>query len=259
MIYGFPCSHIISACQHHCVDFRLFIEGYYTTKSYYDTWAPLFHPIFNENEWPLYDGTVIVPPESMQHFGSGRPKSTRLHSEMDVKEGKTLVTCGLCKQLGHNRRSCKNINQVQQMNVYEYMNVAAPIIYDLVLLALFTTRIQLQDEGEVCFFIVFMGPSPRSSWFFDLSVKLYDNDDTKGVNLLQRKFHSFHILATSVSYLTNTLTGLVWMHFCGLLIGEGLLFLLEVWVKCLRVVQLFFMGKRTCCSSSSSIFIIALV
>ena len=34
--------------------------------------------------------------------------------------------------------------------------------------------------------------------------------------------------------------------------------MLEVWLKCLRVVQLFLMGKRTC-SSSSSIFIIALV
>ena len=83
------------------------------------------------------------------------------------------------------------------------MNVVAPIIYDLVLLAAFTTLIKLKDEGEVCFFIVFMGPGPRSSWFFDLSVKLYDNDDAKGVNLLQREFHSFHILATSVSYLTK--------------------------------------------------------
>ena len=50
LIYGFPCSHIIAACQHRCVDFLLFVEGYYTIKSYYDTWATLFHPIFNEDE-----------------------------------------------------------------------------------------------------------------------------------------------------------------------------------------------------------------
>ena len=108
LIYGFPCSHIIAAYQHHYVDFRLFVEGYYTTKSYYDTWTTLFHPIFNEDEWPLYDATMIVPHESMQRIGSGRPKSTWLHNEMDVREGKTPITCGLCKQLGHNRRSCKN-------------------------------------------------------------------------------------------------------------------------------------------------------
>ena len=50
LIYGFPCSHIIIACQHRCVDFRLFVQGYYTTQSYYDTWSSLFHPIFNEDE-----------------------------------------------------------------------------------------------------------------------------------------------------------------------------------------------------------------
>ena len=37
LIYGFPCSHIIAACQHRCVDFRLFVQGYYTMQSYYDT------------------------------------------------------------------------------------------------------------------------------------------------------------------------------------------------------------------------------
>ena len=123
LIYGFPCSHIIAACQHRCVDFRLFVHGYYNTQSYYDTWANLFHPIFNEDEWPLYDGPTIVPPESMKYMDSGHPKSTRLHNEMDVREGKTTITCGLCKQLGHNRRSCKNRNQVQYIHGYEYMNV----------------------------------------------------------------------------------------------------------------------------------------
>ena len=38
------------------------------------------------------------------------PKSTRLHNEMDVREGKTNIACGLSKQPGHNRRSCKNRN-----------------------------------------------------------------------------------------------------------------------------------------------------
>ena len=51
--------------------------------------------------------------ESMKSIRSGHPKSTCLHNEMDVREGKTTITCGLCKQLGHNRRSCKNRNQVQ--------------------------------------------------------------------------------------------------------------------------------------------------
>ena len=88
------------------------MQAYYTTQSYYDTWVSLFHPIFNEDEWPLYDGPMIVPPESMKRRGSRRPKSTWLHNEMGVREGKTTITCGLCKQSSHNRQSCKNKNQV---------------------------------------------------------------------------------------------------------------------------------------------------
>ena len=55
-------------------------------------------------------GPVIVLADSMKRVSGGRPKSTHLHNEMDVREGKTLVTCGLCKQSGHNRRSCPNKN-----------------------------------------------------------------------------------------------------------------------------------------------------
>ena len=73
----------------------------------------MFHLIFNENEWPFYDGPTIVPHGSMKRIVSGRSKSTRLHNETDIREGKTTITCGLCKQLGHNRWSCKNRNQVQ--------------------------------------------------------------------------------------------------------------------------------------------------
>ena len=61
----------------------------------------------------MYGGPRIVPSKSMKLIGSGRPKSTRLHNEMDVSEGKTNITYGLCRQPGHNRRSCKNRNQVQ--------------------------------------------------------------------------------------------------------------------------------------------------
>ena len=38
-------------------------------------------------------------------------------------------------------------------------------------------------------------------------MKWYDNDDAKGVNFLQGKFYSFHLVATIVSYVTKALTG----------------------------------------------------
>ncbi|RVW94352.1 Serine/threonine-protein phosphatase 7 long form-like [Vitis vinifera] len=92
LIYGFPCSHILAACHFRSVDFRPLVQHYYSTQSYYNSWAPLFHPIFNVYEWPPYDGLIIVPSESMKRASSGRPKSSRLHNEMDVREGKTSIT-----------------------------------------------------------------------------------------------------------------------------------------------------------------------
>ena len=49
LIYGLPYSHIIAACRFRFVDFRSFVQGYYNTQSYYDTWATLFLPIFMIN------------------------------------------------------------------------------------------------------------------------------------------------------------------------------------------------------------------
>ena len=93
-------------------------------------------------------------------------------------------------------------------NTCEDSLLVAPIILDLVLLAKLRTRIQLKAEGEVCFFLVLMGPDPPSSCFrpplfllLDLSVKWYDNDDSKGVQFLQGKFRFFHPVATILNSL----------------------------------------------------------
>ena len=64
-------------------------------QSYFSNWAPLFNPIHNEYEWPPYVGPIIMLANSMKCVSGGRPKSTRLHNEMDVIEGKPqlLVVC----------------------------------------------------------------------------------------------------------------------------------------------------------------------
>ena len=110
LIYGFPCGHILAACHFRSIEFRSFVQHYYTMQSYFSTWTPLFNPIHNEYKWSPYDGPIIMLIDSMECVSGGRLKSTRLHNEMDVREGKTSVICGLCKQSGHNRYSCPNKN-----------------------------------------------------------------------------------------------------------------------------------------------------
>ena len=108
------------------------------------------------------------------------------------------------------------------------MNVAARIILDLVLLTELNTHIQLKAKGKVCFILVLMGPDPPPPpppppphlfLLLDLSVKWYDNDDSKGVQYLQGKFHSFNPVATILIYLTKAppgphcRIGLFWFSF----------------------------------------------
>ena len=108
LLLGFPCSHILVACHCRAIDFRQFVQGYYTTRAYLSTWAPLFYPIFDELEWPQYNGPIIVHSNSMDRLTFGQPKSSRLHNEMDAKETRTPQTCGRCKKSSHNRCSCPN-------------------------------------------------------------------------------------------------------------------------------------------------------
>ena len=53
------------------------------------------------------------------------------------------------------------------------------------------------------FFLGPYGTRPPLFLLLDLSVKWYDNDDSKGVQFLQGKFHFFHPVATILSYLTK--------------------------------------------------------
>ena len=67
-----------------------------------------FQPIGSEQGIPLVAGPKIIPDQSKLR-GKGRPKSTRIRNEMDeveVQPSSSRSRCSICKQFGHNRRSC---------------------------------------------------------------------------------------------------------------------------------------------------------
>ena len=97
LLLRFPCSHILVACHCWSIDFRQFVQGYYTTHAYLSTWAPLFYPIFDKLEWSQYNGPIIIPSDLMKRITSSQSKSNRLYNEMDARETRTPQICGLCK------------------------------------------------------------------------------------------------------------------------------------------------------------------
>ena len=55
--------------------------------------------------WPKLSFTEVHPNANLlrEH---GRPKTSRIHNEMDWREAGTKVRCGICKGSGHNKRTC---------------------------------------------------------------------------------------------------------------------------------------------------------
>ena len=140
LLLWFPCSRILAACHCRAIDFRQFVQGYYTTCAYLSTWSPLFYPIFDELEWPKYNGSIIVPSDSMKRLTSSKLKSSCLHNEMDARETRTPQTCGLCKQSGHNRRSCPNRETNDKRSWYTSWKSYCTIFFNLLVLTLIILR-----------------------------------------------------------------------------------------------------------------------
>ncbi|KAF1889837.1 hypothetical protein Lal_00025166 [Lupinus albus] len=65
-----------------------------------------FQPIGNEEYWPSYSGPSFIPNPIMRRKRTSRPKTTRIHNEMDEVEPQLIKKCGWCRTEGHNRKTC---------------------------------------------------------------------------------------------------------------------------------------------------------
>ncbi|XVF56380.1 hypothetical protein PTKIN_Ptkin06aG0115800 [Pterospermum kingtungense] len=106
-IYKFPCSHVMAVCGRLALDSWQYIEDYYSIEKYSQTWAPQFNRIPHESYWPEPNIPQLVPDPARRRSKKGRPQSTRIRTEMDINEGRTSTRYGLCKQPGHDRRTCQ--------------------------------------------------------------------------------------------------------------------------------------------------------
>ncbi|XP_061367380.1 uncharacterized protein LOC133310465 [Gastrolobium bilobum] len=106
--FKYPCSHAYAAALSVRQNPFRFVDDVFLTENLVHAYSFPWQPIGNEAVIPPWGGSVIIPDKSMLR-AKGRPKSTRIRNEMDeVEASQSRIKCGLCKLLGHNRRSCPN-------------------------------------------------------------------------------------------------------------------------------------------------------
>ena len=119
--FGIPCSHVLAISAHMRINSWQLVEKYYRLDAYANCYAPEFNPIPHESYWPYPDFPILHPdPTSMRD--KGRPRSSRIRNEMDLKEPSIRVQCGLCKIAGHNRRNCPIKDGGQSSNPFPHDN-----------------------------------------------------------------------------------------------------------------------------------------
>lgn len=106
-IYKLPCSHVLAVCRSRSLSYAAFVDPFFTTVEYRQTYLKSFHPLPDVPYWPHYTGVRIVADASKRR-GVGRPKSSRYPNEMDssARRSVNVKSCSICRRQGHNKKTC---------------------------------------------------------------------------------------------------------------------------------------------------------
>ncbi|KAK0583094.1 hypothetical protein LWI29_033248 [Acer saccharum] len=85
-----------------------YVDDYLKKPAYLRTYSNNFHVILDEKLWPNGNFKTVLPP--IKKRGVGRPKLSRKRGSTEPNKVQRSVgfRCGICKEDGHNSRTCKN-------------------------------------------------------------------------------------------------------------------------------------------------------
>ena len=102
-----PFSHVISACAYTHQDALQLLSHIYKSETLLNVYNNNFPLVAKPDYWPAYDGEIVWHNDQMRRNKKVRPKSKRITTEMDDLD-RLERKCGLCRQVGHNRKNCPN-------------------------------------------------------------------------------------------------------------------------------------------------------
>ncbi|XP_016200324.1 uncharacterized protein LOC107641343 [Arachis ipaensis] len=105
----FPCQHALACCAYARVSWSSYVHSVYQMTSVFNVYRMGFTPPIPEGYWPPYDGPTVIPDPNRRRAREGRPRSTRIRTNMDEADPNRPKRCGLCRQPGHTRRRCPQV------------------------------------------------------------------------------------------------------------------------------------------------------
>ncbi|XP_016673064.1 uncharacterized protein [Gossypium hirsutum] len=102
----YPCAHVVAVCAKVLLNVEQFIDEVYTVKHTLRVWENEF-PVLPNLSWEVPSTTFeLVLDKGLHRNPKGRPQSSRIHNEMDIREKSDGKLCDVCRLAGHNRSKC---------------------------------------------------------------------------------------------------------------------------------------------------------
>ncbi|KAK4390030.1 hypothetical protein Sango_2066300 [Sesamum angolense] len=114
-ISGIPCRHAALGISHRREDLDSYCDSRFFKENYMKAYKYSIHPVLDQTLWPYgLDVTPTLLPPIIKRMPR-RPKKSRRKEQVEEPNAirrSNMVKCKVCNELGHNRRTCPNI-QVQ--------------------------------------------------------------------------------------------------------------------------------------------------
>ncbi|XP_021760677.1 uncharacterized protein LOC110725521 [Chenopodium quinoa] len=104
---GIPCRHGLRVIYSQRLQAIDYVSPYFKGAAYKLTYGDHIHPMSDPSQWPAFDVPEIAPPTVKR--AAGRPAKQRRRASHEARKGKRHKNnkCSLCKELGHNAKTCK--------------------------------------------------------------------------------------------------------------------------------------------------------
>lgn len=111
---GLPCVHALAAIQDVGENSENYVSSFFKKGSFMKTYRHLINPLSGEEQWSHVQKEPLLPPPIRRMPGRPKKKRVRDTTETNIVQGNhrllkrgTIVTCGICKKEGHNKRTCE--------------------------------------------------------------------------------------------------------------------------------------------------------